>query len=294
MPLFVWFGLGCIFIYLGICLLLFVVQRRIIFEPHFQPANPIPDDLAIAYETKRLKVGKNKTEDIVSWWFPCDEAQGKTVLFLHGNSGYEASNFATLEILHQSGFHVLMLNYRGYGESSSVFPNEQRVYEDASTAYEFLQQQKHISPKNLLIYGRSLGGAIAVELAIRYGCAGLFLESTFASMLEMSITKTYMQFFPINWILKQRFDTRKKIPLLKMPIFLCHGVKDETVPSFMSERLMAIANEPKRLELIETANHHNLAQVGANTVEEGVQWLVMKSFSTNEQQGKKSPENEQS
>ncbi|OKH11246.1 alpha/beta hydrolase [[Limnothrix rosea] IAM M-220] len=273
MPFFVWFCLCCILIYLGICLVLWVVQRRIIFEPQCQPVTPIPDNLAIAYETEKLKVGEKNTEEIVTWWFPCDDAKGKTVLLLHGNGGYEMGNFQTLEILHQSGFNVLMVNYRGYGESSNIFPNEQRVYEDAATAYEFLRQQKHILPKDLLIYGHSLGGAIAVELATRYECAGLFLESTFASMLEMSITKTYMQFFPINWILQQRFDTRQKIPLLKLPIFLCHGTADETVPSFMSERLMAIANQPKRLEIIDGADHHNLAQVGANTIKEGIQWL---------------------
>ncbi|AFY39024.1 alpha/beta hydrolase fold protein [[Leptolyngbya] sp. PCC 7376] len=273
MLLFAEFGLSLGLLYLGICLLLFVVQRRIIFEPQFQPENPIPDDLAIAYETKRLATGSSDTEDVVSWWFPGEHSNGKTILFLHGNSGYEDCNFETLKLLNQLGFNVLMLNYRGYGASTPVFPNEARVYEDAAVGYHFLLQQKQVEPKNLLIYGHSLGGAIATELATRYDCAGLFLESTFASMVEMSITKAYMQVFPINWILNQRFDSRRKLPLLNIPIFLCHGTVDDTVPSFMSERLMAIANEPKRLELIEGAGHHDLICVDTNTVSTGIQWL---------------------
>ena len=273
MPLFTGICAGLGFIYLGICALLFFLQRRIIFEPHFQPENPIPDDLAIAYETKRLKTGSFKTTEIVTWWFPCEQSNGKTILFLHGNSGYEDCNFETLKLFNRLGFHVFMLNYRGYGASTKVFPNEARVYEDAAVGYQYLLEQKQISPENLLIYGHSMGGAIAAELAIRYDCAGLFLESTFASMIEMSVTKAYMQVFPINWILNQRFDSRRKLPLLKIPIFMCHGTIDETVPSFMSERLMAIANEPKRLEMIEGAGHHDLIYVGGNVVQSGIQWL---------------------
>jgi pimeloyl-ACP methyl ester carboxylesterase len=273
MTVFIWFCLGLITIYLGLCLILWLGQRRIIFEPHFQSANPIPANLSLVYDSIRLPVGQAGAEYLVAWWFPHGHPNGQTMLFLHGNSGYDDYNFNTLNIMHQLGFDVLMLNYRGYGESSQRFPNERRVYEDAATGYRFLIEQKQVLPENLLIYGHSLGGAIAIEIASRYRCGGLFIESTFASMLEMSVTKSYMKFFPINWLLHQRFDSRRKVPELKIPLFFCHGTEDETIPTFMSERLMAIANEPKRLEIIPGADHHNLSEVGAKTVHDGIQWL---------------------
>ncbi|NJN73501.1 MAG: lysophospholipase [Limnothrix sp. RL_2_0] len=274
MTAFIWIGAANIVLYFGICLLLYFGQQYIIFEPRFQLRDPVPADLPLDYETVAIPTGDDQT--LTGWWFPCAESDGKTVLFFHGNGGFEEFNFRTITILHCLGFAVLAFNYRGYGRSEGKFPNEKRVYEDACAGYDFLRQRYRIQPNNLLLYGHSLGGAIAIELATRYPVAGLFLESTFASMLEMSITKTYMQFFPIDRILNQRFDSRYKIPHLRIPIFFCHGTADETVPSFMSPRLMAIANEPKHLIMVEGADHHNLPAVGSETLQEGIQWLCQK------------------
>lgn len=266
-------GLGLL--YLGVCLLLYVGQRRIIFEPHFQRENPLPDDFPL--RTQSVQIPAIDGSQLVGWWLPNEQGNGKTVLLLHGNSGYDVFNFHTTEIFHDLGFAVLMVNYRGYGASRPIFPNEQRVYEDALSAYDFLQRTYDVKPENLLVYGHSLGGAIAVELGIQRPVAGLFLESTFASMVEMSETKPLYRLFPIGWLLHQRFDSRRKIPQLHIPIFFCHAMLDETIPCYMSERLMAIANEPKRLALIPNADHHNLAEVGENTVRQGIQWLCEQS-----------------
>lgn len=266
-------GLGVC--YLGCCLLLYGGQRRIIFEPHFQSPQPIPPDFPLPYTLVRIPTANG--DSLVGWWFPCASSNGKTVLFLHGNSGYDPFNFHTTEILHDLGFAVLMFNYRGYGASPNIFPNEQRVYEDALAGYQFLRQEYGVQPENLLVYGHSLGGAIAIELATHQPLAGLFLESTFASMVEMSETKPLYRLFPIGWLLHQRFDSRHKIPHLHLPIFFCHAILDDTIPYQMSERLMAIANEPKRLALIPNADHHNLAKVGESTVRQGIQWLCEQS-----------------
>ena len=140
--------------------------------------------------------------------------------------------------------------------------------------YDFLCEDYGVLPESLLFYGHSLGGAIAIELATCRKVAGLFLESTFTSMLEMSTTKPIYRIFPINKLLHQRFDSRHKIVHLHLPIFFCHGTLDQTIPSFMSERLWAIANEPKRLEIIKQADHHNLAEVGRDQVVQGIEWLT--------------------
>lgn len=271
MTVFFWLLAGFSGIYLGICLLLYFGQRRIIFETHFQLPNPIPADYPLKFE--QVLIPTVEDQQLVGWWFPSDDAQGKTVLFLHGNAGVDDFNFHALKILHRLGFSVLLFNYRGYGLSPKIFPNEQRVYEDARAGYDFLCENYGVLPENLLVYGHSLGGAIAIELATCRQVAGLFLESTFTSMLEMSTTKPLYRMFPINKLLHQRFDSRQKITQLHIPIFFCHGTLDETIPSFMSERLMAIANEPKHLEIIEKADHHNLAEVGKNQVIQGIGWL---------------------
>lgn len=267
-----WILLVILVVYGASCLILFFAQRRIIFEPQYQPPNPLPETLSLPYETIKLGVGAG--DKLVGWWFPCPEGNGKTVFFLHGNGGYDPYNFHTLQILHDLGFGVLMLNYRGYGLSTNVFPNEQRVYQDAICGYTFLREQRQVKPQDLLLYGHSMGGAIAIELASRFPVAGLFLESTFTSMLEMSVKKPYTRIFPLKLLLTQRFDSRSKLPSLQIPIFLCHGTADETVPSCMSEQLMAIANEPKNIEIIPGADHHNLPKIGEKQITQSLKWLT--------------------
>jgi pimeloyl-ACP methyl ester carboxylesterase len=156
------------------------------------------------------------------------------------------------------------VDYRGYGRSSSNrFPSEARVYEDAEAAWQYLVHEKKIAPEDIIIYGHSLGGAVAIELASHHPqAAGLITESAFSSIEDMSAEDHIYSFFPIHLLLTQKFASLAKIPGIKMPVLFIHGTRDPIAPFYMSERLLQAAAGPKQLVLIEGAGHEDCALVG--------------------------------
>ena len=194
------------------------------------------------------------------------------LLYLHGNGGNIASNLEHAVRLRNFGASVLIVDYRGYGRSTGPFPSEAHVYEDAEVAWQYLVQQKKIKPEEIIIYGHSLGGAIAIELASHHPEAGgLIAESTFTSIEDMSKKQHVYSFFPIHLLLSQKFASLSKIPAVKMPALFIHGTGDELASYHMSERLYEAAVGPKKLVLIEDAGHEDCAIVGGEKYKNAVQ-----------------------
>jgi hypothetical protein len=165
----------------------------------------------------------------------------------------------------------------GYGLSEGQFPSETRVYEDAARAWQYLVEERQISPQQIIIYGHSLGGAIAIDLAVKHpDAAGLIVESSFTSMREMVYRRNIYRAFPVDLILTQRFESIKKVPSLKMPVLFFHGTADSTIPVFMSEKLYAAAGEPKILVIVEGAGHNNLATTAGVKYTQAVENLLKK------------------
>lgn len=151
------------------------------------------------------------------------------------------------------GFNVLAIDYRGFGRSSDRLPSEASVYEDAEAAWRWLAARAP-DARRRVIFGHSLGGAVAVELALRAPDAGaLVLESTFTSIREMAETRA--AFLPVEGLITQRFEVEEKLPRVRMPVFIVHGENDGIVPARMAERLYAVAPAPKRLFLVPGAGH---------------------------------------
>jgi uncharacterized protein len=164
-----------------------------------------------------------------------------------------------------------LIDYRGYGRSEGGFPNETKVYQDAATAWNYLVQQLQIPPEQIFIYGHSLGGAIAIDLAVKHpNAAGLIVESSFTSIREVIAYRNLFPLFPVDLILTQRFDSIQKLPKLKVPVLFIHGTADSTVPFFMSQKLYAVAPDPKKLILVPDAEHNNLADIAGW---EYMQWV---------------------
>lgn len=253
--------------YVGICISLWVGQNRLIFVPSAQMEGT-PADLDLNYQEIWLPVGGNKTspEKIHAWWIPSANAhqkQGKVLLYLHGNGGNISSNRGRAKRYQKLGFSVFLIDYRGYGRSIGPFPTEASVYQDAQTAWNYLVQERKIPPEKIVIYGHSLGGAIAIDLATRQPqAAGVIVESTFTSLEDMAALESRYRFLPINLVLHQRFDSLEKLPLLKRPILFFHGGQDTTVPADMSQTLFKAATVPKKLLLIPEADHNNVSKVG--------------------------------
>ncbi|MEA5581678.1 alpha/beta fold hydrolase [Nodularia harveyana UHCC-0300] len=265
-------GIVVVLAYFAICLVLFVKQEEFIFFPS-TVIEKTPEFFNLPYEDIWLPVKSNhgETELMHGWWIKSPQPDANVLLYLHGNAINVGANVGHANRLHELGFSVLLIDYRGYGRSTGDFPNEKRVYEDAAVAWNHLVQEKQIPPSKIFIYGHSMGGAIAIDLAIKHPeAAGLIVESSFTSVQEMVAFRNLFRIFPVNLILTQRFESIKKVPDLKIPVLFIHGTADTTVPSFMSQKLYHAAPEPKKLLLVQSAEHNNTATVGG---EEYLKWV---------------------
>ncbi|MBD2414141.1 alpha/beta fold hydrolase [Nostoc calcicola FACHB-3891] len=267
-----WAGIILGIAYFAISLFLFMRQTRFIFFPSVV-IEKTPEFFNLPYEEVWLPVAvkTGQVEHIHGWWIKAKQPNAKVLLYLHGNGINIGANIAHANRFYQLGFSVLLIDYRGYGRSEGSFPNEKRVYEDAATAWNYLVQQQEISPRQIFIYGHSLGGAIAIDLAVKHPqAAGLIVESSFTSIRDLIAYRNMFWMFPVDLILTQRFESIKKLPNLKMPVLFIHGVNDLVVPSFMSQKLYAAAPEPKQLLLVPAAEHNNTALVGGSQY---LQWV---------------------
>ncbi|PSB04826.1 alpha/beta hydrolase [Merismopedia glauca] len=257
-------------------LVLYFLQSKLIFIPS-QVIETTPATFKLPYQEIWLPVknSRGEVEKMHGWWLPSSQPNAKVLLYLHGNGLNIGANVAHANRFHKLGFSVLLMDYRGYGRSEGGFPTEASVYEDAATMWDYLVNQQRISPQNIFIYGHSLGGAIAVDLAAKHpNAAALIVESSFASIRKMVDYQPQYRFFPIDLILRNKFDSVTKVRSLKMPVLFFHGTVDTTIPYQMSEQLFAAAPEPKRLLLIPKAGHSNLADIAGKTYLQAVQKLI--------------------
>ncbi|VXD14597.1 alpha/beta hydrolase [Planktothrix paucivesiculata] len=263
--------------YLCACLFMFLRQTRFIFFPS-RLISSTPDDVGLSYQDIELKIPtpSGKIEMIHCWWIPSEtNPNQKVIIDLHGNRNTIGANVGYAEQFHQMGLSVLLVEYRGYGRSTNRFPSEKIVYEDVEIAWNYLVNQRQINPNNIYIFGHSLGGAIAIDLAFKHPeIAGLIIESSFTNIREMIDYKKRYWMFPINLILTQKFDSLAKIPTLKMPLLLTHGTEDELIPKTMSEDLFNAAIDPKQLLIVAGAGHNNVRQVGGSQYWETVQQFL--------------------
>jgi hypothetical protein len=255
--------------YLGGCVFLRERQSHFIFVP--QPdLSTTPAQLNLPYQDVWIAVTPNAK--IHGWWLPTPNTT-QVLLYLHGNGKNIGANLNRAAAYQRLGFSVLLIDYRGYGRSDGPFPSEHQVYEDAEAAWTYLVQTRRVIPQHIVLYGHSLGGAIAIELATRHPqVAGLIVEGSFTSMYDMANQGIY-RLFPINWLLTQRFDSRQKVRLLRSPLLLVHGTADEVVPAWMSQALFTTAAGPKQLVLIPSAGHDNVPKLGGEQY-----WGAVKTF----------------
>ncbi|MBM3859836.1 MAG: alpha/beta hydrolase [Verrucomicrobia bacterium] len=186
---------------------------------------------------------------IHGWYVPAAGTAATTILFLHGNAGNISHRLEKLAILHNLGAATLIIDYRGYGLSDNRQPDEQGTYHDAQAAYDWLAKRH----SQIILYGESLGTAVAVELATRVSCNGLIIEEPFTSIADVG--QKMFPFLPVRLIAKTKYDSLSKMPKLRAPLLILHSREDEMFPMSYAERLLAAAPEPKRL--VELRGSHN-------------------------------------
>jgi alpha-beta hydrolase superfamily lysophospholipase len=270
------------------CNVLQRTERELVFR--IEPGNAswysgLP---ANVQELELKAAGFGLSQSIHGWWWPANRKDAPAILYLHGSRWNLTGQLFRIEELHALGFSVLAIDYRGFGESRGPLPSESTVYEDARVAWERLKVLQP-DPARRLIYGHSLGGAVAVDLAAELGRArgqgrepaqarGLIIESTFTTLADVAtaVTTQYTS-LPVRWLLSQKFDSVDKIADIHMPLLIVHGTDDRYVPARFSEQLFAAAQEPKTLLLVPGASHNNSMRVGRQAYSEAIQALLRSS-----------------
>jgi pimeloyl-ACP methyl ester carboxylesterase len=235
-------------------------QRRNIFQAESSarwgdnepPAGGIAYDLALA------------NGDLVhAWYVRAADADSPTLLFLHGARRNLSGSADRIELLRSLGFHVLAIDYRGFGRSTALLPSEASAIEDVDRAFAELKS-KEPYPSKRFVYGYSLGGALAIDLAARENdFAGLVVEASFTRITDIVRESRYSWVPFIGLAVTQSFDSIDKIAHVKEPLLLVHGTADSLVPHTMSDRLYAAAVDVppdlRRLLKVEGAGHRSAA-----------------------------------
>lgn len=191
-------------------------------------------------------------ETLHGWWVPSGRPDAPVVLFFHGNGGNVSHRLEKLAVFHELGADTFIIDYRGYGKSSGK-PGEHGMYRDARAAYQWLITTRRVAPDRIVVYGESLGSAVAVHLAGEARTGGVVIESGFTSVPD--VAQERLPFLPVQWVLKHRFDTLEKVSRIDAPLLILHSREDELFEMSHPERLLAAAQAPKRL--VELRGGHN-------------------------------------
>lgn len=214
-------------------------------------------------------------QSVHAWWWPSAHAHAPAVLYLHGSRWNLTGQLFRIRQLHELGFSVFAIDYRGFGKSEGDAPSEQAVYEDARIGWDAVARLEPDAHRRF-IYGHSLGGAIAVDLAaalsreassakVELPARGLVVESSFTNLADIARAFSY-SWLPVQLLLTQKFDAVDKIAEVRMPVIVLHGASDRYVPVDLGRRLYDAAAAPKRLVVVDGGTHNNSLRLGERDV----------------------------
>jgi len=245
------------------------MEARGIFYPNKQ-VKFTPKDINAAFSDIYIKTQDNIT--LNGWFLPYDNSK-YTFIFLHGNAGNIGNRLNKIKLLQEAKCNIFIIDYRGYGRSKGQ-PDESGFYYDAKAAYEYLLNARGIAPNQIILYGESMGAAIAIDLAAKSELKAIILEGAFSSGNDMA--KIIFPFFPV-FIFSDKFNSLKKINSIKIAKLFIHAKEDEIVPIRLAKKLFDAAPEPKTFT--ELNGSHNESFLSA----ENKYLLAIKSFLNNMQ-----------
>ena len=236
-------------VYLGVILVLAIFENWLVYFPT-SAQDWIPPPSA---EIKDIELTSADGTRIHAWWWPVAGSNG-AIVYCHGNAGNLSSRGPTLKKIRDAlGESVLIFDYPGYGKSGGK-PSEKGCYQAADAAYDWLLKQ-NIDPEKVVIYGGSLGGGVAVDLASRKKHRALVLTKSFTSLPDVG--QHLHPWLPVRWLMRNRFDNLGKIGGITSPVFIAHGTADSLVPFEQGQRLFAAANEPKQFMQVNGGDHND-------------------------------------
>ncbi len=223
--------------------LMFVTQDRLVYMPS-STISGTPERVGLDYEDVHLTA-----EDGVrlhGWFLPGPNDDSPVLLFLHGNAGNIGHRLHSLQQFHELGMAVLIIDYRGYGRSAGR-PDEQGTYADARAAWRYLVEERAFPSEAVVLFGRSLGAAVAADLATEVQPGAVILESAFTSAADLGAR--HYPWLPVRALLRHQYDALDRVERIKAPILLAHSREDEIVPFSHTERLQAVAPDARVLEM---------------------------------------------
>ncbi len=233
-------------------------EPRMIYFPERTIA-ATPQQFGMPYEDVWLTAADGVR--LNGWFTPSSHPTGLTVLLLHGNAGNISNRFEKYAIFYRLGWDMFALDYRGYGKSAGE-PDEAGLYLDARAAYRYLIDQRGVDPSKLIVYGESLGTAIAVDLLSEVAAAGLVLEEGFTSAPDAG--QEIYPFLPVRWLMRSRYDSISKIGRIRASLLIFHSREDEFFPIHHAQKLLEAAPPPK--ELVELHGGHNDAFIQSGEI----------------------------
>ncbi len=210
-----------------------------------------PADIGIKYEDVFFRTDDNLM--LNGWFIPAGNARG-TLLFCHGNAGNISHRVEIAEIFNKLNLNVFIFDYRGYGRSQGT-PSEKGLYQDAQAAYQYLLSRRDINKQTIVVYGKSIGANVAIDLASKVKVAALISDGGFTSSYDMG--KKLFPYLPIQWIITTKFDALAKIKDITIPKLIIHSKDDEIIPFRMGKKLFESAASPK--EFYQMRGTHNEA-----------------------------------
>ena len=236
-----------ILIYFFILISTYIFQRNLLYHPNEN--NYFGDKLIVSVE--KIKIKTEDKIELLSWHHNKNINKFKTILFLHGNAGSLKNRIHKINHFKNMNVNFLLIAWRGFSGNKGK-PTENGLYEDARSAIKWLKS-KGIKENNIIIYGESLGSGVAIEVAQYKNFGGIILESPFTSMIEAG--KNHYPYLPVKFLLKDKYESSKKLKNIKSPILIMHGKVDDIVPFHMGQKMYELANEPKYSYFSEYDDH---------------------------------------
>ncbi|MGA8165303.1 MAG: alpha/beta hydrolase [Waddliaceae bacterium] len=241
--------------YLIIVVFFYFFQRSMIYLP--DQYFPSPEAAGVP----QMNVASLPTQDglvLHAWYRAPSEPRLPTLVYFHGNAGSIADRAMIVKPFLDEGYGVLLMTYRGYSGNPGK-PDEQGLYQDARAAMNFLHE-KGVQDRCIVLYGNSIGAAVAVQIAAEYPVALVILQAPFTSLADVG--KTHYPFFPVKWLVKDQFDSIAKAGNIAAPVLIIHGENDTIIPPALSHQLFLAFSEPKQIIAISNRGHNDLNEPG--------------------------------
>lgn len=255
-------------LYVAFVAIVFIFQSHLVFFPQ-RRIHSTPHEIGLAYDAIDF-VARDGVR--LSGWFITAKKPGAVVLFCHGNAGNISDRLQLIKLLHKLDLSTFIFDYRGYGQSEGS-PSEQGTYLDAEAAWDYLTLERGVPQESIIVFGMSLGGAVAAQLAQDHKPAALIIESAFTSLPDMAAE--HYPFLPARLLTRFRYPTLDYLRQVACPVLIVHSNEDEIVPYSQGCRLYEAANDPK--DFLEIRGDHNTgALMSAETYMAGLNQFITK------------------